>query len=166
MALIAWRRRATAAIGPQMGQAALLADTRFILPPEFNRLVTGMLGDDRADESGEVHGMARPSLPGGWPDYGRPAPALRPAQPAILPVARWAPLLARGTVPRLSFIWTTVARSSCARTAALSVADTTLESATCSRPSGPWRSAISAFPSMTMSRLISDSSLRSMASRD
>jgi hypothetical protein len=54
VALIVRCARAAAALGPDIGQAALLADARFILPPELDRLVPCMLGNDGADELGEV----------------------------------------------------------------------------------------------------------------
>jgi len=46
-----------------MGQAALLADTGFVLPPQFDRLVTGLMRDRLAEQCGKVYGMARPLYP-------------------------------------------------------------------------------------------------------
>jgi hypothetical protein len=40
----------------------LLADTGFVLEPDFDRLVFGAVGDRGGDQFGEVfYGMARPS---------------------------------------------------------------------------------------------------------
>jgi hypothetical protein len=41
-------------VGPDVGQAALLADAGFVLPPELDRLATCMLGDGGGDQLGKV----------------------------------------------------------------------------------------------------------------
>jgi hypothetical protein len=62
-ALVAWRVRAAAALAPNVSQRALLANTGFILPPEFDRLVPRRLWDGICNELAEVYGMARPFIP-------------------------------------------------------------------------------------------------------
>jgi hypothetical protein len=52
--LIAWRAGTAALFCPDIGQAALLADTGFVLPPEFDRLAAGVLRDGGRDQLGEV----------------------------------------------------------------------------------------------------------------
>jgi hypothetical protein len=59
--LIARCGRPAALPGPDMRQAALLADTGFVLPPKFDRLGTSLMRDGIADQSCKVYGMARPS---------------------------------------------------------------------------------------------------------
>ena len=54
VALIARRPRAAALLSPDVGQAALLTDPRFVLPPQFDRLAAGMLRNDSGDQFGEV----------------------------------------------------------------------------------------------------------------
>src|SRR5947207_15038169 len=44
VALIAWRPRPAAPVGPNIGQGTLLANPSLILPPDFQRLAPGMLG--------------------------------------------------------------------------------------------------------------------------
>jgi hypothetical protein len=44
VALIAWRSRSSAAFRPDAGQAALLTNPRFILPPQFDRLTLTTAG--------------------------------------------------------------------------------------------------------------------------
>jgi hypothetical protein len=62
--LIARCAGAAAPVCPDVGQAALLTDAGFILPPEFDRLAARLLRDRGRDQFSEVYGMARPSLPG------------------------------------------------------------------------------------------------------
>lgn len=52
--LVARRGRAAAALGPNAGQRALLANPGFILPPKFDRFFARMLGDDGFDQIGKV----------------------------------------------------------------------------------------------------------------
>ena len=54
IALVAGLARSASALGPDPGQRALLADTRFILPPDFDGLVSGRFRDGRGDQIGEV----------------------------------------------------------------------------------------------------------------
>ena len=54
VALIAQRRRPCALFRPDVGQAALLADTCFILPPELDRLAPGLGRDGVSDQCGKV----------------------------------------------------------------------------------------------------------------
>jgi hypothetical protein len=61
VALVARRRRPGALFAPDVGQAALLANARFVLPPEFDRLAASLGRDDISDQCGKVYGMARPS---------------------------------------------------------------------------------------------------------
>ena len=58
VALIARRTRAAALVGPDVGQASLLADACFILPPQLDRLAPSMLGKGRGDQLGEVFSCA------------------------------------------------------------------------------------------------------------
>ena len=52
--LIPWRGWAAAEIGPDIAQAALLADPGFVLPPEFEGLATCDFGDGFPDQIGKV----------------------------------------------------------------------------------------------------------------
>lgn len=52
--LIAWGARPGTFLGPDIGQAALLADPGLVLKPDFDRLAAGMLGDDGGKQFGEV----------------------------------------------------------------------------------------------------------------
>jgi hypothetical protein len=54
IALIARRAWAAAALGPDVGQAALLADPGLILPPEFKWLVARGWRQGRIDQRGKV----------------------------------------------------------------------------------------------------------------
>src|SRR6202012_6025994 len=54
VSLIARLARTAARFRPDIGQAALLADSGFVLPPEFDRLATGAGGNDGADQLGKV----------------------------------------------------------------------------------------------------------------
>jgi hypothetical protein len=54
VALIARRRRASALLSPDVGQAALLADARFVLPPKLDRLVASLGRDGVSDQCGKV----------------------------------------------------------------------------------------------------------------
>lgn len=54
VALVVRRARPRSAPGPNARQRALLADTRFILEPDFERLAAGMVGQFRRDRGGEV----------------------------------------------------------------------------------------------------------------
>ena len=54
VALIARRSRTTALLSPNVGQAALLTDPRFVLPPQLNRLAAHILGKDSGDQLGIV----------------------------------------------------------------------------------------------------------------
>jgi hypothetical protein len=54
IALIARRAWAAAALGPDVGQAALLADPGLILPPEFKRLAARGWRQCRIDQRGKV----------------------------------------------------------------------------------------------------------------
>ena len=54
IALIARRRRPGALFRPDVGQAALLADACFILPPELDRLAAGRGRDGVSDQCGKV----------------------------------------------------------------------------------------------------------------
>ena len=54
IALIARRRRPGALFRPDVGQAALLADACFILPPELDRLAAGLGRDGVSDQCGKV----------------------------------------------------------------------------------------------------------------
>jgi hypothetical protein len=54
VALIARGPGTASFIRPDVGQAALLSDPGFILPPELEGLSTRMLGDDGSDEVSEV----------------------------------------------------------------------------------------------------------------
>ena len=54
VALIARCGRPAALPGPDMRQAALLADTGFVLPPKFDRLGTSLMRDGIADQSCKV----------------------------------------------------------------------------------------------------------------
>lgn len=61
--LIARRRRPGALFGPDVGQAALLANARFILPPEFERLAASLGRDGVGDQRGKVfYAPAAPKL--------------------------------------------------------------------------------------------------------
>jgi hypothetical protein len=63
MAVVAHRRRTGAPQGPQIGQRAVLADARLILEPDLDPLAGSLRRQDLGYASGEVYGMARPSLP-------------------------------------------------------------------------------------------------------
>ena len=52
--VVAWRGRTTTRVCPKPAEYALLADMRFVLPPEFDRLATGMVLDRGGDQGGEV----------------------------------------------------------------------------------------------------------------
>ena len=54
VALIARRAWPAAALGPDAGQRPLLADARFVLPPQFDRLALRMRRDAGRDQIGEV----------------------------------------------------------------------------------------------------------------
>ena len=54
VALIARRARTAALLGPDVGQAALLTDTGFVLPPQLDRLAARPLGDAGGNQFGEV----------------------------------------------------------------------------------------------------------------
>src|SRR5579859_1868322 len=54
VALVAGGARPAAALGPDAGQRALLADAGLVLPPDFDRLVARRLGDGGRDQIGEV----------------------------------------------------------------------------------------------------------------
>ena len=54
VALIARCRRPGALFRPDVGQAALLADPCFILPPEFDRLAAGLGRNGVSDQCGKV----------------------------------------------------------------------------------------------------------------
>lgn len=54
VAPVARRARAGSAPGPDAGQGALLADAGFVLEPDFQRLVPGMLRQSLEDRRGEV----------------------------------------------------------------------------------------------------------------
>src|ERR1700756_320601 len=54
VSLIARLAGTAAGLRPDIGQAALLADPGFVLPPELDRLPAGVLGNGRRDEGGEV----------------------------------------------------------------------------------------------------------------
>jgi hypothetical protein len=54
VALVAWRTRPRSALGPNAGQRTLLTDARFVLEPDFDRLVFGVLRKLRRDGRGEV----------------------------------------------------------------------------------------------------------------
>ena len=54
VALVSRRRRTASALCPDVGQTALLTDPGLILPPEFDRLITGLGWDRRCNEIGEV----------------------------------------------------------------------------------------------------------------
>jgi hypothetical protein len=45
VSLIPWPARAASFLRPDVGQAALLADPGFILPPELDRLAAGVVGN-------------------------------------------------------------------------------------------------------------------------
>jgi hypothetical protein len=61
--LIAWCWRPRALFGPDVGQAALLADTRFILPPELDRLAARLGRDAVGDQRGKVLWNGPPLYP-------------------------------------------------------------------------------------------------------
>ena len=52
--LIAWCARSRSTLGPASGQCALLADARFVLEPDFERLVFGAGRQACCDDLGEV----------------------------------------------------------------------------------------------------------------
>ena len=52
--LVAGCTRPRSALGPNAGQGPLLADARFILEPDFDGLVFGVIGELRRDRGGEV----------------------------------------------------------------------------------------------------------------
>src|SRR3982074_2276534 len=52
VALVAWRTRSP--LGPNAGQRTLLTDAGFVLEPDFDRLVFGVLGKLRRDRCGKV----------------------------------------------------------------------------------------------------------------
>ncbi len=54
VASVARCARPRSAFGPDAGQRALLADPRFVLEPDFDRLVFGAVGELRRDRRGEV----------------------------------------------------------------------------------------------------------------
>ncbi len=54
VALVARCARTAAAVGPDVGQAALLADPGFVLPPQLDRLAASRLGDRGGDQGGKV----------------------------------------------------------------------------------------------------------------
>ena len=54
VSLITRRSRAAALVSPDVGQATLLADTGFILPPELDRFTACMLRDGSGDQCGKV----------------------------------------------------------------------------------------------------------------
>jgi hypothetical protein len=54
MALIVGRDRARAALGPDPGQRALLANASLVLPPELQRLAAGMLRQPLVYEGGKA----------------------------------------------------------------------------------------------------------------
>ena len=51
---VARRARPRAALRPDAGQRALLADARLVLEPDLERLAPGVLGERRRDRFGEV----------------------------------------------------------------------------------------------------------------
>jgi hypothetical protein len=61
--LIAWCWRPRALFGPDVGQAALLADTRFILPPELDRLAARLGRDAVGDQRGKLLWNGPPLYP-------------------------------------------------------------------------------------------------------
>ena len=54
IALVARSSRARSPLRPDPGQRALLADARFVLEPDFERLAFGFLGKPRQNDGGEV----------------------------------------------------------------------------------------------------------------
>ena len=54
VALVARCARPAAALGPDTGQGALLADAGLILPPKLDRLVARIRGDGGSDQIGKV----------------------------------------------------------------------------------------------------------------
>ena len=54
VALVAWRTRSRSPSGPNAGQRTLLTDAGFVLEPDFDRLVFGVLGKLCRDGRGEV----------------------------------------------------------------------------------------------------------------
>src|SRR5438105_12214055 len=54
VALVAWRTRSGSSLGPNAGQRTLLTDAGFVLEPDFDRLVFGVLGKLRRDRCGKV----------------------------------------------------------------------------------------------------------------
>jgi hypothetical protein len=54
VALIAWRAGPRSALSPDAGQPPMLTDARFVLEPDFDRLVLGAVGELRRDGRGEV----------------------------------------------------------------------------------------------------------------
>src|SRR5207253_1407674 len=54
VALVAWRPRPAATLGPNPCQGSLLADAGFILPPKFDRLAARAQWDAGCDQIGKV----------------------------------------------------------------------------------------------------------------
>ena len=54
VALVAWRARPAALVGPDISQGALLPDPGLVLPPDFERLAAGVLRHGGTDQFGEV----------------------------------------------------------------------------------------------------------------
>ncbi len=54
VSLVARRTGTAALVGPDIGQAALLADAGFVLPPEFDRLAACVFGNGGDDQVGKV----------------------------------------------------------------------------------------------------------------
>ena len=54
MALVAGRDRARAALGPEAGERALLANASLVLPPEFQRPPAGVLWQPLVYEGGKA----------------------------------------------------------------------------------------------------------------
>ena len=54
VSLIAWSARTAALVRPDVGQAALLADAGFVLPPQLDRFAARVLWDRGGDQLGKL----------------------------------------------------------------------------------------------------------------
>ena len=77
-----------ALVGPDIGQASLLANARFILPPEFNGLAFGLFREGCCDQIGEVFLCASPAPASCAGCRGRTETLEKPSRTKSLPTVR------------------------------------------------------------------------------
>lgn len=54
VARVFWAARSRSLVGPDIAQCALLSDTGFVLPPQFQRFALGLLRKRAGDQRGKV----------------------------------------------------------------------------------------------------------------